>query len=433
MPDRDPVIDLARFFCLTLVVVGHILMVSPVLHPDGTVTSENTLGNQHWFEPVVWVLQIMPLFFVAGGITGLQSWRRLRARGGTASDFMQIRMLRLIRPAAVLLAVMFTGLSLALLRGVDPQVIQLLTSGAGMPLWFLAAYLAAQLNLPWLAALHERAPWLTLAGLISLVVTVDCLRGILPELAYLNMLFVWCAVQQLGFIVADNPAFRPGRPALLGIIVASNMLLGLLVLLGLYSGNMLVNLNPPNLTLVLLGISQAAALQFFRPWLSRIASAARVRRFVGVAGQRSMTVYLWHLPLLAAMSGVLLLTDFPQPAGGTAGWWWGRPLVLLAVIALLMPIVALFGRLEDRPTAPGPAPARPAAAVLLAAVAVFVPAVNAALNGLTLGLLGGGAGCFALAVVLLGRVPARLTSSAGPSGGAEPPLPHPPLSANVEP
>ena len=93
------------------------MMVSPVLHPDGTVTSENTLGNQHWFEPVVWVLQIMPLFFVAGGITGLQSWRRLRARGGNAFDFMQVRLLRLIRPAAVLLAVMFTGLSAGPARG----------------------------------------------------------------------------------------------------------------------------------------------------------------------------------------------------------------------------------------------------------------------------------------------------------------------------
>ena len=164
-PDRDLVIDLARFFCLALVVVSHTMMVSPVLHPDGTVTSDNTLGNQRWFEPVVWVLQVMPLFFVAGGITGLQSWRRLRARGGNAFDFMQARMLRLIRPAAVLLAIMFTGLWAARLTGVDPQVIQLLVSGAGMPLWFLAAYLAAQLNLPLLARLHARAPWLTLAGL----------------------------------------------------------------------------------------------------------------------------------------------------------------------------------------------------------------------------------------------------------------------------
>lgn len=424
-------IDLARFFCLAIVVVAHTMMVSPVLHPDGTVTSDNTLGNQRWFEPVVWVLQVMPLFFVAGGMTGLQSWRRLSARGGSTFDFMQARMLRLIRPAAVLLAVMFTCLWAAQLSGVDPEVVQLLVTGAGMPLWFLAAYLAAQLNLPLLARLHARAPLLTLAGLTSLVVAVDCLRGMLPALAYLNMVFVWCAVQQIGFFLADGGPL-PGRPALAAIILASNLVLGFLVWLGLYSGNMLVNLNPPNLTLVLLGISQAAALQLFRPALARIAALGWLRRFIGLAGRRSMTVYLWHLPLLAAMSGLLLLTDFPQPDGGTPGWWWGRPLVLLAVIGLLLPVLALFGRLEERPTAPVTAGSRPAAAVVTAAVVVFIPVIDAALGGLTLGLLGGGAACFALAVLLLGRIPARLLSDPGP-GGSNPPLPHPPLSANVEP
>jgi hypothetical protein len=431
-PDRDLVIDLARFFCLALVVVAHTMMVSPVLHPDGTVTSYNTLGNEKWFEPVVWVLQVMPLFFVVGGITGLQSWRRLRTRGGNTFDFMQARMLRLLRPAAALLAMMFTGLWAARLGGVDAQVIQLLVSGAGMPLWFLAAYLAAQLNLPLLARLHARGPWLTLAGLTSLVVAVDCLRGTVPALAYLNMVFLWCAVQQLGFFLADGGPLAPGRPALAGIIVGSNLLLGLLVWLGLYSGNMLVNLNPPNLTLLLLGFSQAATLQLFRPGLARLGSRVRVQRFIGAAGRRSMTVYLWHLPLLAAMSGVLMLTDFPQPAGGTAAWWWGRPLVLLALIGLLLPVLALFGRLEERPTSPASAPSRPAAAVVLAAVVVYVPVVDAALNGLTLGLLGGGAACFALAVLLLGRIPARLVSGSG-AGGSGPPLPRPPLSANVEP
>lgn len=107
----------------------------------------------------------------------------------------------------------------------------------------------------------------------------------------------------------------PGRPALAGIILGSNLVLGLLVWLGLYSGNMLVNLNPPNLTLLLLGFSQAAALQLFRPVLARLASLAWARRVIGVGGRWSMTVYLWHLPLLAAMSGLLLLTAFPQPAG----------------------------------------------------------------------------------------------------------------------
>ncbi|WP_264355739.1 acyltransferase family protein [Pseudarthrobacter sp. MM222] len=413
-------------------VTSHSLMVSPELHPDGTVTTENTLGNQRWFEPVVWILQIMPLFFVAGGITGLQSWRRLRARGGNAVDFIQGRMLRLIRPASVLLAVMFAGLWGARLAGVDVQVIQLLATGAGMPLWFLAAYLAAQLNLPMFAALHARAPRLTLAGLACLVITVDCLRGALPLLAYLNMVFLWCAVQQLGFFLADGRLLGLTRPALAGLLVGSNLVLGLLVALGLYSGNMLVNLNPPNLTLLLLAIAQAAALQLFRPALLRVASAIRLRRMMAVVGRRSMTVYLWHLPLLAAMSGLLLLTDFPQPAGGTPAWWWSRPLVLMVVVILLLPVLVLFGRLEDRPTPAAASRSRPAAAVLTAAAVVFVPVADAALNGLTLGLLGGGAACFALAVLLLGRGPARTgvpARGAGPGG----PLPRPPLSANVEP
>jgi Zn-dependent protease with chaperone function len=151
-----------------------------------------------------------------------------------------------------------------------------------------------------------------------------------------------------------------------------------------------------------------------------------------VAGRRSMTVYLWHLPLLAALSGLLLLTDFPQPAAGTAAWWWGRPLVLLSVILLLLPVLALFGRLEERPTSSAHARSRPAAAVVTAVVVVYVPVSDAALNGLTLGLLGGGAVCFALAALLLGRALARAVPDAADEGSG-PPLPHPPLSANVEP
>jgi peptidoglycan/LPS O-acetylase OafA/YrhL len=448
---RDLAIDLVRFFCLALVVVGHCMMVSPVLHRDGTVTTENTLGQQGWFVPVIWILMVMPLFFVTGGITGLQSWRRLKARGGSGFEFVQARLLRLVRPAAALLACMFLGLWAALLLGVHPQVVQLMTAGAGMPLWFLAAYLAAQLNIPLLSRCHERAPWLTLAALASLVVAIDCARGALPLLAYANLVFLWCAVQQLGFLMADGHVARLSISTLAGLIAAANLLLGIVTGLGLYSGNMLVNLNPPNLCLLLLGVSQAAVLQLARPGIGWFAGVRWVRAVVAVAGRRSMTVYLWHLPLLVAMSGLLLLTDFPKPAAGTSAWWWARPLVLLGVVALLLPVIAAFGRLEERPTASVHTRGRPAGAVVTAAVVVFIPVADAALNGLTLGLLGGGAACFALAVLLLGRMPERAPDmvqggvreraserpGAGRGGlsGRDPggPLPAGPTSASVEP
>lgn len=403
---RDPAIDLVRLICLVLVVVGHSMMVSPVLHPDGTVTTENTLAEQDWFEPVIWIFMVMPLFFVTGGITGLRSWRRLKANGGTAAQFIRARLLRLVRPATALLATMVAGLSAAAALGVDRQVVQLVATGAGMPLWFLAAYLAAQLNIPVLAALHHRAPWLALALLTGLVVAVDCLRGALPDLANANLVFVWCAVQQLGFLAADGYLSPLTRSGLLGVAVAAHLLLGLVTGLGLYRGNMLVNLNPPNLTLVILGVSQLAVMELARPVLTPLAGVRWIGRLLQMAGARSLTVYLWHLPLLGAMSGLLLLTPLPKPSSGTAGWWWSRPLVVLALILLLLPVAAAFGRLEDRTTAPQAFRCRPAAAGA-AVVVVFIPVADAALNGLSLGLLAAGTVCFAMAILLLGALPLR--------------------------
>jgi hypothetical protein len=376
------------------------MMVSPVLHADGTVTTQNTLAEQDWFVPVIWVFMVMPLFFVTGGATGLRSWRRLRASGGTAAQFVRARLLRLVMPATALLAVMFGGLGVAALLGVHPQVVELMAAGAGMPLWFLAAYLAAQLNIPLLAALHARAPWLTLGALTALVVAVDCLRGALPGLAHANLVFLWCAVQQLGFLMADGWWARLSRSALLGCAVAANLVLGLVTGLGLYSGNMLVNLNPPNLCLLLLGIAQAALLEFARPALAPLCSVRWISRLMRVAGARSLTVYLWHLPLLVGMSGLLLLTPVPKPASGTAEWWWARPLVFLALMVLLLGAVAGFGRLERRPaTVPGTR-CRPAL-VAAAVVVVFLPVTAAAFAGLSLLLLGAGAACFAVALILL--------------------------------
>ncbi|SDX32510.1 Acyltransferase family protein [Arthrobacter sp. cf158] len=402
---RDPAIDLVRFTCLLLVVACHCMMVSPVLHRDGTVTTHNVLMEEGWFVPVAWALMIVPLFFVLGGVTGLQSWRRLRARGGNGFDFAQVRLLRLIRPAMALLAVMWSGLWIALLLGVHPQVIQLMTAGAAMPLWFLAAYLTAQLSVPLLARFHEQAPMLTFGGLVALIITVDSLRGALPVLAFANMVFVWCAVQQLGFLMADGFFEHRSRAWLVGVIVSSNLLLGLVTGVAVYPGNMVVNINPPNLCLLLLGISQTATLQLLQRGIRWIAGVRWIQSIIAVAGRRSMTVYLWHLPLLVGMSGLLLLTEIPKPWAGTAEWWWARIPVFLAVVTLLVPVVLILGRLEKRPTAASHARGPSRAAVVTAVVVVLIPVADAAFNGLTLALLGGGAACFALAVLLLGRVP----------------------------
>jgi peptidoglycan/LPS O-acetylase OafA/YrhL len=147
-------------------------------------------------------------------------------------------------------------------------------------------------------------------------------------------------------------------------------------------------------------------MELARPVLAPLAGIRWIARLLQLAGARSLTVYLWHLPLLGAMSGLLLLTPVPKPSSGTAGWWWSRPLVVLALVLLLLPATAAFGRLEERTTAPQAFRCRPAAAGA-AVVVVFIPVADAALNGLSLGLLAAGTVCFTVAILLLGGLPLR--------------------------
>ena len=53
---------------------------------------------------------------------------------------------------------------------------------------------------------------------------VDCLRGALPQLAYANLVFVWCSVQQLGFLMADGHFARPGPRLVDGVEVLAGIL-----------------------------------------------------------------------------------------------------------------------------------------------------------------------------------------------------------------
>lgn len=47
----------------------------------------------------------MPLFFVVGGYANARSWHSIQQRGGGYADFVQHRLMRLLRPVILLLAV----------------------------------------------------------------------------------------------------------------------------------------------------------------------------------------------------------------------------------------------------------------------------------------------------------------------------------------
>jgi hypothetical protein len=126
-----------------------------------------------------------------------------------------------------------------------------------------------------------------------------------------------------------------------------------------------------------------------------------VQLIVAGVSSRLMTVYLWHLPVLAFIVGVLLLTPLPMPAPGSVAWWATRPLILVAAVLALVAISRLLGRLE-RPALLRPGQGMHVSDLITSASAalVIIPPFIVVAFGLNLGIAVAGAVVLCAAVLL---------------------------------
>lgn len=401
---RDLTLDLARVVCVLFVIVVHLVQVGIGPGPDGGLVASRPAEEQPWFDAATWVGQIMPLFFVVGGFAAATGWRSWTAKGGDAAGFIRTRTLRLAQPALPLFVFFAVVLGVATAAGLPAQLVSDAAVGAGSPLWFLAAYLLCQAAVPFLAACHARRPVATLVVLALGVIAVDVVRfssGV-EEVGLLNLLFVWPLVQQFGFWYADGWFDRRHPLTLVGIAAACYLLLWPLTAVGPYSTSMLGNLNPPTVPLVVLGIAQACLLRLLKPALARLMSLRAMQGVVFVLGSRLMTIYLWHLPVMLALTGVSLLIPGAAPTPASEAWWWSRPILFVVVLAVLLVLSLAIARWEALGTL-GSTP--PRAVVALAWVCAFVPPFAVMEWFLDLPIAVGGAVLLAVAVFLLRRRP----------------------------
>lgn len=401
---RDLTLDLARVFCVLLVVIIHLLMVGVGMDASGAIVTSRPLEAQPWFAAATWIGQIMPLFFVVGGFAGITAWRSMVRRGGTGADFARNRVLRLAQPALPLYAFYMVVIGGARLLGVDPALLEVAVTGAASPLWFLAAYTLCTSLVPWMVHWHSRAPRATLLVLLAGVIAVDALRfstGI-EQIGLINLAFVWLLVQQIGFWYADG--WFAARRWYTLVLVAAVAYASLVPMtqIGPYFDDMLANLNPPTLPLVALAIGQACILRLLRPALAALMNTHAARAVVFVIGSRLMTIYLWHLPIILVVTGIGLLVPGGAPEPATAAWWWSRPVLFVIVLVALYGLSFLVGRWEA-PREIGPTP--PTGIVAFAAVLSFIPSFLVLEFFMDLPLAITGTVLLSFSILLLGRWP----------------------------
>lgn len=350
---RDRYVDFLRAFSISVVVLGHWLMATVTWDSSG-VRAGNLLAAVPAMQPLTWLLQVMPVFFFVGGFAHLVTYDAVRRRGGRYAQFVHGRIVRLLKPVAVLLAV-WVPLTVALdVSSLSPAVVRPVTKLVVQLLWFLGVYVLVVALAPVTLALHRRYGGRVLVAYVLLAAVIDVLAlGLgLRVVGFVNVLPVWLFAHQLGYCYADGSFRRWGRLAVAGFA-------GLVVLttVGPYPtsmvgmpGERISNMSPPTLCIVALTCWLTGLVMVLRPWVTRWLARPRVWTAVVALNGVIMTVFLWHLTALLIAVLVLLPLGFPQPPAGSAAWWALRPVWFAALLGLLALLVAVFGRWE-RPRA----------------------------------------------------------------------------------
>jgi surface polysaccharide O-acyltransferase-like enzyme len=299
-PDRDRAVDVARLAALVVVMFGHCALLLATIDSSGLWIG-NLLAEIPATAPITWLVQVMPLFFLAGGAAGAYSWRE----GTQWGTWLFARAQRLCRPVFWYLAFWTVGLVVAgLILGTESAAAIGRESVA--LLWFLGVYLVVLALVPALTRLQTgRVAAGVVASLLAVAAAFDAIRFAtgMPMAGVANFFVVWLIPVVVG--VAYARRLIGPRSALVAAASAFAVQV-LLALFGPYEISLVVtgtehvsNVSPPTLLLAMhctwMSCLFVAAAGPVRRWAQR----PRVWHVVAVGNGGAMTLYLWHIPAIA--------------------------------------------------------------------------------------------------------------------------------------
>ncbi len=357
---RNRVVDFWRVVAIIVVVFGHWLAASIWLRPDGEIELLNSLEWVPYAGWITWIVQVMPVFFLAGGYANARGLGKVERGDEQRRNWITARVRRMFTPVIPLLLV-WVLLILVMRTFVPAEVVYAGAMSATVPLWFLAVYLTLTALAPFTYRWWLRSGPVTVVWLLAAAIAVDVARfGFdVPGIGWANFVFVWAAVHQFGYwwSTRDDGA---GVSTGVGWVVSAASL-GLLVALtwsGLYPVAMVgipgaaeTNMTPPTFAMVVLGTMQLGVIWGTQPVVRRFtAKAGAWHAVVSISGV-IMTIYLWHLSAMSLVAAAGLFTfdgRFFEIEPGTTAWWLTRPLWLGILVVATLALVAVFARFEWR-------------------------------------------------------------------------------------
>ena len=341
LPTRDLAVDYYRVSGVVLIVLGHWLL-SAVTFVDGAFGLQDPLADLPWTQWLTWPLQAVPVFFLAAGYASAVSWaHNAHDDGGSRQTWVRTRLSKALGPTSAYLFVISALIVVAGLSGAPPSVLRYAGWAVAMQLWFLAVYVIVVYLTPIAVAVHRVwGLWAPLTlGLCVVVVDVLSIAVHVPYVGWLNYLFCWGAMYQLG--ICWHAGMLAGRRAVT-LAVTAAVALGLLVGVGPFpvsmisvAGQAVQNSSPPSVALLALGCLETGLAVSLGPALNRAFRGRRAQQILSVANTNVMALYLWHMVPVVVVAALLYPAGLmPQPVEGSLAWW-GVRLLWLAVLTVV--------------------------------------------------------------------------------------------------
>ena len=365
-PERNRYVDFLRAVSILMVITGHWLIVA-VYYQDGEIKFGDVLELQTGTQWLTWLFQVMPIFFIVGGYANAVSLESARRRGIGYAGWLAVRLHRLITPLLALLGGWAAIAAILYFADVSGDVTRLASKAALVPTWFLAIYLMVVVLAPVTYKAWRRWGFASFWMFVAAGVAIDYAFFVLglEWLGWSNYFWVWLAVHHLGYAWRDGRLGGPGRLLIysgIGLLV-----LATLIFQGPYPLAMvgspdehLSNTAPPKITLIALAIFQFGMLLAIEGPMRRFLDGVRIWAATVLINSMIMTLYLWHITVMVV---VIALAYVVGGIGmgldpGTPEWWLTRPVWLVFLYAVLLPVTLLLAPLERR-SRPREAPVPP--------------------------------------------------------------------------
>jgi surface polysaccharide O-acyltransferase-like enzyme len=358
---RNRIIDFWRVVAILAVVFGHWMAASIWVKPDGEIALLNALQWIPYSAWITWIVQVMPIFFFVGGYANARALRKVETGEQRRREWITTRVRRLYTPVIPLLIV-WTVLIVVMRTFVEPEVVRAASMSATVPLWFIAVYLGLVAVAPLTHRWWNQYGLASVAAVAGVAVGVDIARFVfeVPGIGWVNFLFVWAAIHQLGYWWAsrdgtDNPittgnGWTMAAGALAALIAVTWIGWYPVAMIGI-PGAGLTNMTPPTSAMMLLGLMQAGVILGTQNRVAAWTQRPRTWHFVVAVSGVIMTIYLWHLTAMSIVAGVGLFT-FDGAAfkvePGTWAWFLTRPIWIAVLVAVTLGLVAIFARFEWR-------------------------------------------------------------------------------------